>query len=689
RTMESIRDVVAEMDQEEERLLDIRQKEERSGVARLNAAIAISAVFALAILIFAARTIRNGFRLREQAEEALRASEENLAVTLRSIGDAVMTTDIAGRVTGLNAVAEKLTGWAEAEAKGHPVDEVFRIIDEETRRPAVVPVERVLATGDIQGLANHTVLIGRDGVERPIADSAAPIRDAEGQVRGVVLVFRDVTAERAAAADRDRFFSLSLDMLCVAKPDGYFKRVSPSFTQTLGWSVEEFLTRPFMDFVHPDDQSATLLEVEKQVTRGEKVLAFENRYQHKDGSWRLLSWTSVPYADGIMYGAARDVTEARAAEAELRTANETLADFKAALDELAIVATTDRRGKITYVNDKFCAISKYSREELMGQDHRIINSGHHPKAFIRDLWQTITSGRVWHGEIKNRAKDGEFYWVDTTIIPFLDEHGKPFQYIAIRADITERKLAEDRVTDLNLHLRRQAGQLELANKELESFSYSVSHDLRAPLRHIQGYGEMLAKAAQGQLSDKAERYLKIIVDTGGEMGSLIDELLGFSRMGQVEMREEKVSLDRLVQETIRGLEMATRGRNIVWKVAPLPPVLGDPSMIKQVFANLIGNALKYSSMRDPAEIEVGRDGSEAERVVVFVRDNGVGFDMQYAGKLFGVFQRLHRAEEFEGTGIGLANARRIVVRHGGRIWAEAELNKGATFYFTLKPLPSE
>ena len=279
--------------------------------------------------------------------------------------------------------------------------------------------------------------------------------------------------------------------------------------------------------------------------------------------------------------------------------------------------------------------------------------------------------------------------MDTTIIPFLDEHGKPFQYIAIRADITERKLAEDRVTDLNLHLRRQAGQLELANKELESFSYSVSHDLRAPLRHIQGYGEMLAKAAQGQLSDKAERYLKIIVDTGGEMGSLIDELLGFSRMGQVEMREEKVSLDRLVQETIRGLEMATRGRNIVWKVAPLPPVLGDPSMIKQVFANLIGNALKYSSMRDPAEIEVGRDGSEAERVVVFVRDNGVGFDMQYAGKLFGVFQRLHRAEEFEGTGIGLANARRIVVRHGGRIWAEAELNKGATFYFTLKPLPSE
>jgi PAS domain S-box-containing protein len=512
----------------------------------MNMAIAASAVFALAILIFAARTIRNGFRLREQAEEALRASEEDLAVTLRSIGDAVMTTDIAGRVTGLNAVAEKLTGWTEAEAKGHPVDEVFRIIEEETRRPAIVPVERVLATGEIQGLANHTVLIGRDGVERPVADSAAPIREAEGQVRGVVLVFRDVTAERAAVAERDRFFSLSLDMLCIAKADGYFKRVSPSFTQTLGWSEEELLARPFLDFVHPDDQSATLLEVEKQVTRGEKVLAFENRYRHKDGPWRLLSWTSVPYADGIMYGAARDVTKSRAAEAELRTANETLADFKAALDEHAIVATTDRQGRITYVNDKFCAISKYSREELMGQDHRIINSGHHPKAFIRDLWQTITNGRVWHGEIKNRAKDGTNYWVATTIVPILDEFGKPTQYIAIRTDITERKLAEDRVAELNLHLRRQAAQLEVANKELESFSYSVSHDLRAPLRHIQGYGEMLVKAAEGQLSDKAERHLKTIVDTACEMGRLIDDLLTFSRIGQTEPRQDKVSLDRVV-----------------------------------------------------------------------------------------------------------------------------------------------
>src|ERR1019366_4603708 len=223
---------------------------------------------------------------------------------------------------------------------------------------------------------------------------------------------------------------------------------------------------------------------------------------------------------------------------------------------------TDTRGKITYVNDKFCVISKYAREELLGKDHRLINSGHHPEAFIAELWETITHGRVWHGEIKNRAKDGTFYWVDTTIIPFLGADGQPTQFIAIRADITKRKQAEEQIVGLNTELHQRAAQLEAANKELESFSYSVSHDLRAPLRHVQGYVQMLNRATEGQLSDKARRYLKTITDASVEMGQLIDDLLAFSRMGRVEMREGPVALDGLMQETLRGLEMALQGRNI-------------------------------------------------------------------------------------------------------------------------------
>ncbi len=234
-------------------------------------------------------------------------------------------------------------------------------------------------------------------------------------------------------------------------------------------------------------------------------------------------------------------------------------------------------------------------------------------------------------------------------------------------------------------LQERAAQLEEANKELESFSYSISHDLRAPLRHVQGYVEMLIKASDGQLSEKARRYLQTITDASTEMGQLIDDLLAFSRMSRIELCESCGNLDGFVQDAIKGLEMATRGRNIVWKIAPLPRAQGDPSLLKQVFANLIGNAVKYSSERDPAEIEVGCTGEEDGRLIFFVKDNGAGFDMKYADKLFGVFQRLHPVDEFEGTGIGLAIVKRIIVRHGGRTWAEGKVGDGATFYFTLKP----
>ena len=261
---------------------------------------------------------------------------------------------------------------------------------------------------------------------------------------------------------------------------------------------------------------------------------------------------------------------------------------------------------------------------------------------------------------------------------------------------------QERVAEALAAQRALAAQLEDANKELESFSYSVSHDLRAPLRHIHGYVEMLERETHGQLADKPARYLKTIAAASQSMGHLIDDLLSFSRMGRAELHEARVDLDRLVQECIRNLETDTKDRPIVWKIPSLPQVTGDPSLLRQVFANLLGNAVKYTRPRDPAVIEIGTVAAEVTRLtypesgidqslltsaatVFFVRDNGVGFDPQYAHKLFGVFQRLHRAEEFEGTGIGLANVRRIIARHGGRTWAEGKPGEGATFYFTLKP----
>jgi light-regulated signal transduction histidine kinase (bacteriophytochrome) len=232
-------------------------------------------------------------------------------------------------------------------------------------------------------------------------------------------------------------------------------------------------------------------------------------------------------------------------------------------------------------------------------------------------------------------------------------------------------------------LAERSDQLVAANKELEAFSYSVSHDLRAPLRHISGFTELLLKSKGADLDSNRKRYLRLISDSAVKMGELIDALLVFSRMGRTEMLHTRVDLNSVVRMAQRDVMDADPSPTVRWVLNPLPQVAGDPSMLQLVFTNLLSNAVKYSRNRDDATVEVGcRDGNSDE-AVVFVRDNGVGFDMTYASRLFGVFQRLHKAEEFEGTGIGLANVQRIVARHGGRVWAESEPGRGATFYVAL------
>jgi signal transduction histidine kinase len=249
-------------------------------------------------------------------------------------------------------------------------------------------------------------------------------------------------------------------------------------------------------------------------------------------------------------------------------------------------------------------------------------------------------------------------------------------YFLIHHDVVERR----RVAT-ELHSRGEL--LQAANKELEAFSYSVSHDLRAPLRHIDGYAALLSKAGGEALNEKARRYLQTISDSAKQMGQLIDDLLVFSRMGRQDMLHTTVNLDQLLKTVLHDLRLDLQGRTISWTMHPLPSVSGDPAMLRQVFVNLISNALKFTATRPEAKIEIGAVRQSAVETEVFVRDNGVGFDMQYVNKLFGVFQRLHRNDEFEGTGIGLANVRRIIHRHGGRTWAEGALDQGATFYFSL------
>lgn len=366
--------------------------------------------------------------------------------------------------------------------------------------------------------------------------------------------------------------------------------------------------------------------------------------------------------------------ERKRAEQQLKASFKEVCDLKTALDEHAIVAITDPQGKITFANDKFCAISKYSREELLGQDHRIVNSAYHSKEFIGDLWRTIASGRVWHGEIKNKAKDGSYYWVDTTIVPFLNADGKPYQYVVIRADITERKQQAEAILHANEALER-------SNVELQQFAYIASHDLQTPLRNISGFLQLLKSHYAGKLDEKADHWIRRSIQSSQQLHVLITDILAYSRVDSRARPFKPVSLREVFDDSVGLLEASIRDAGGEVTCDELPTVMGDQSQLVQLMHNLIGNGLKYHGPEPPrVHVSAERLGDDW---VVSVRDNGIGIAPKHHERIFEIFKRLHTREEYPGTGIGLAVCRRVVHRHGGKIWAESETDHGSVFKFTI------
>jgi len=282
--------------------------------------------------------------------------------------------------------------------------------------------------------------------------------------------------------------------------------------------------------------------------------------------------------------------------------------------------------------------------------------------------KVVVTGGTFDVEFRIRSKEGHYRWFKTRAVALRDGQNRIVKWFGTNTDIED--------------LRRSQEALAAANKELEAFSYSVSHDLRAPLRHISGFSKILSEEFGPQLPEDAQHHLQRIQDGTRRMGQLVDDLLNLSRVGRHELRGQVTSLDEIVLQVLADLEPECEGRDVRWKLDKLPLVECDGALVKQVFQNLLSNALKFTRPRKQAVIEIGCK-EEQGIPVIFVRDNGVGFNMKYAAKLFGVFQRMHRAEDFEGTGVGLATVQRIVQKHGGQVWAEAELDKGTTFYFTL------
>ena len=321
-------------------------------------------------------------------------------------------------------------------------------------------------------------------------------------------------------------------------------------------------------------------------------------------------------------------------------------------------------------------------EEAIGKDAQQLFQTAFPIPIDDIRGELLRTGR-WEGELDKTKADGTRVAVASRWSLRRDEHERPVAILETNNDITDRKRAERDIRTLNEDLEKRTNELQVSNQELEAFAYSVSHDLRAPLRHMVGYTELLQKNAPPSLDEKNRRYMTMILESAKRMGNLIDDLLAFSRIGRAETRKTIVSLEQLVKEAVHEVQPEADGRNIAWTIGTLPELYGDRSMLKIALVNLISNAAKFTRMRPQAEIEIGSADGKDNETVVFIRDNGVGFDMKYARKLFGVFQRLHQTEAFEGTGIGLATVQRIIHRHGGRVWAEGLVGTGATFYFSV------
>jgi PAS domain S-box-containing protein len=1004
---------------------------------------------------------------RKQVEDNLKASFTEIGNLKTALDEhaIVAITDPQGRITYVNDKFCAISKYSRAELLGQD----HRVINSGHHPKAFIrDLWATIGRGNVwKGEIKNKA---KDGSFYWVDTTIVPFLNPDGKPRQYVAIRADITERKRTEEQLQTSFKeigdlkAALDehaIVAITDPQGRITYVNDKFCAISKYSRAELIGQDHRLINSGHHPKAFIRDLWATIGRG-NVWKGEIKNRAKDGSFYWVDTTIVPFLDQHgkprQYVAIRaDITERKRTEEHLQASFKEISDLKAALDEHAIVAITDPQGRITYVNDKFCAISKYSRAELLGKDHRLINSGHHPKAFIRDLWTTIGQGKVWKGEIKNKAKDGTFYWVDTTIVPFLNPDGKPRQYVAIRADITarkeaelasarlaaivesshdaiigkdlnsiitswnigaervfgytaaemvgtsitrlipadrqneeghilrkiklgesvehfetlrqtkdgrlihvsvtaspikdatgqvvgvsksarditeakqmqqalraseerlnfalrtsntgawelsmpgniahrtlihdrifgydtllplwtyerflehvvpedraevdrsfrqataersnwnlecrirradgavrwiwaaggheqdaegkplrmsgivqditerkqveearrasearyrtlfdyapdgivisdpesvyidanaslsrmlgftreeliglhasdivdqseiqhiglalgeikansdhhrewrfrrkdgsvfpaeviatmmpdgnlmgmirditERKLAQEKIGQMNIELEQRVtqrtAQLEAANKELEAFSYSVSHDLRAPLRAVDGFSQAVLEDYGPQLPEACRQDLQTIRQSAQKMGELIDDLLAFSRLSRLPLSKSAVDTGKLVRNALQELSLQQQGRQIDIRIAELPPSQADPALLKQVWVNLLSNALKYTGKREAPRVEIGC-AREKNHPVYFVRDNGTGFDMKYAHKLFGVFQRLHRAEDYEGTGVGLAIVQRVVHRHGGRVWAESAKDRGATFYFTLE-----
>ena len=540
----------------------------------------------------------------------------------------------------------------------------------------------------------------RSGELIPV-EISANLLDVSGQPEQSCSFVRDVSARHkveAALRDSEQRFRGAFDNspmgMALVALDGRWLQVNKSLCDMLGYSETELIARSFQGVTHPADLGRNM-DVFERVRAGRiDRYRIEKRYLRKDGEtvWVVVTSALVRSAAGeplYLVSQVQDVTAAKQAEAALRDSE---GRFRTAFDSAATaMALVSPEGRYMQVNRAFCEMLGYSEQELLALDFRAVTLPEDVAAFA-ELRRRALAGEIQRYQIEKRYrhKDGRVVWVELTSALHRDDDGRVMYNISHMQDITERKrvvdalrASEEEVRRINADLLQRAAELEAANRELESFSYSVSHDLRGPLRAMAGFSHALVEDYAAQLDPRARDFLGRIRAGALRISDLLDALLELARVTRAEMKRETVDLSLLARAHAHELARQHPERAVGFVIADGAVVQGDARLLGALMHNLLDNAWKFTERRERATIEFGVARQPDGRTAYFVRDNGAGFDMAYAGKLFTAFQRLHSQAEYPGTGIGLASVQRIAQRHGGKVWAEGEPGRGATFYFTL------
>ncbi|WP_298439518.1 PAS domain S-box protein [Geobacter sp.] len=627
--------------------------------------------------------------LRTQRQEAFASELFQDDVTVRtlleSLAEAVVIIDKSGIILLVNSLAEQLFGYPKKDLIGRHISCFYSEEDQKAGKP-----EDELKKAAVEGRADGQGWRARKDGSRFWADVIiTALHDENGNLRGFVC--QDVTerkrAEESLRRSEQKFFlafQATPSVLVIASlEDGRYIEVNEAFERVMGYRRDEVIGRSSLDlqiWQNPEDRAMVL----RMLAEGKKVRDLEIGFRCKAGTIIIGLYSAEIIEIGVercLVSLVNDITARKKAEEELRYSEER---YRSLYNETPVMLhSIDRDGRLISVSDYWLETLGYERSEVLGRKSTefltAASRRHASEIVLPEFYRTGFCKEVPYQFVK---KNGEILEVLLSAIAERDSGGTIIRSLAVMTDVTARKRAEEEIEILNTNLAARAFELETANRELETFSYSVSHDLRKPLTIINGYCQLIQELCGNNLSVQCRGYLQEIHDGTLSMNQLIDALLRFSRLAHVEPHRETVDLSAMAREVAEKLKLAEPGRRVTFLIADGVRAEGDAGLLRVVLDNLLGNAWKYTGALDEGIIEFGTIKVEGQPAC-FVRDNGAGFDMADVEKLFSPFQRLSGTAEFGGHGIGLATVQRIIHRHGGRVWAEGEPGKGATFYFTL------